>query len=110
MSIYVSNLSYEVTEEQIGTVFKDYGFVKRVQIPSDRETDRSRGFAFVDMETSAEEVAAIKALDGFEWMGRNLTVKEARPHISGQSKSSTKRQSQRERWGNTQNFSRRRYW
>jgi RNA recognition motif-containing protein len=109
MSIYVSNLSYEVTEEQIGTVFKDYGSVKRVQIPSDRETDRSGGFAFVDMETNAEEVAAIKALDGFEWMGRNLTVKEARPRMRGQSKSSTKRQSQRDSWSNTQNFSRRRY-
>jgi RNA recognition motif-containing protein len=63
----------------------------------------------VDMETNAEEVVAINALDGFEWMGRNLIVKEARPRMSGQSKSSTKRQSQRDSWGNTQNFSRRRY-
>ena len=110
MGIYVGNLSYEVTEEQIGLLFKEYGSVRRVQIPSDRETDHSSGFAFVDMETDAEEITAIKALNGSEWMGQNLAVQKARSPINGQSKIPTKWQSQRNSWGNTQNLSRRRYW
>lgn len=79
MSIYVGNLSYSVTEEDINGVFGEYGTVKRVQIPTDRETGRMRGFAFVEMETEAEEEAAIEALDGAEWMGRGLKVNKAKP-------------------------------
>ncbi|HEY9849998.1 MAG TPA: RNA-binding protein [Leptolyngbyaceae cyanobacterium] len=79
MSIYVGNLSYEVTQEDINEVFAEYGTVKRVQLPVDRETGRMRGFAFVEMETEAEESAAIDALDGAEWMGRNLKVNKAKP-------------------------------
>ncbi len=52
MSIYVGNLSYEVKEEDLNAVFADYGTVKRVHIPSDRETGRPRGFAFVEMEAT----------------------------------------------------------
>ncbi|KGF72530.1 RNA-binding protein, partial [Neosynechococcus sphagnicola sy1] len=59
--------------------FAEYGTVKRVQLPTDRETGRLRGFAFVEMETEAEETAAIEALDGAEWMGRDLKVNKARP-------------------------------
>ncbi len=70
MSIYVGNLSYQVTEDDIKGVFAEYGSVKRVQVPTDRETDRPRGFAFVEMGTDAEETAAIEALDGAEWMGK----------------------------------------
>lgn len=79
MSIYVGNLSYEVTKEDLVEVFKDYGSVKRVHVPMDRETGRMRGFAFVEMETDEEEKKAIDDLDGAEWMGRSLKVNEARP-------------------------------
>lgn len=79
MSIYVGNLSYEVTQEDLTTVFAEYGSVKRVQLPTDRETGRMRGFGFVEMNTDAEETAAIEALDGAEWMGRNLKVNKAKP-------------------------------
>ncbi len=79
MSIYVGNLSYQVNEEDITAVFKEYGNVKQVQVPMDRETGRPRGFCFVEMATEAEETAAIDALDGAEWMGRNLKVNKAKP-------------------------------
>jgi RNA recognition motif-containing protein len=79
MSIYVGNLSYSVTQEDLTHVFAEYGSVKRVQLPSDRETGRMRGFAFVEMDTDAEEVTAINNLDGAEWMGRTLKVNKAKP-------------------------------
>ena len=79
MSIYVGNLSYDVTEEDLTEIFKDYGTVNRVQLPTDRETGRVRGFAFVEMSKEDEEAAAIEALDGAEWMGRDLRVNKAKP-------------------------------
>lgn len=79
MSIYVGNLSYEATDKDLESVFAEYGTVQRVQVPSDRETGRPRGFAFVEMGSDAEETAAIEALDGAEWMGRTLKVNKARP-------------------------------
>jgi RNA recognition motif-containing protein len=79
MSIYVGNLSYDVTSDDLSSVFAEYGTVKRVQIPIDRETGRSRGFGFVEMDSDAEEDAAIEALDGAEWMGRSLRVNKAKP-------------------------------
>jgi RNA recognition motif-containing protein len=79
MSIYVGNLSYDVTEDNLREVFTEYGNVKRVQLPTDRETGRLRGFAFVEMETDTEETAAIEALDGAEWMGRSMKVNKAKP-------------------------------
>ncbi|MBW4522502.1 MAG: RNA-binding protein [Scytolyngbya sp. HA4215-MV1] len=79
MSIYVGNLSYEVTQEDLSNVFAEYGTVKRVQLPTDRETGRMRGFGFVEMEEEAQEEAAIAALDGAEWMGRDLKVNKAKP-------------------------------
>jgi RNA recognition motif-containing protein len=79
MSIYVGNLSYEVTQDTLTQVFAEYGTVKRVQLPTDRETGRLRGFGFVEMGTEAEEQAAIDALDGAEWMGRDLKVNKAKP-------------------------------
>ncbi len=79
MSIYVGNLSYEVAQDDLSAVFAEYGTVKRVQLPTDRETGRLRGFAFVEMGTEAEETAAIEALDGAEWMGRDLKVNKAKP-------------------------------
>lgn len=79
MSIYVGNLSFEVTKEDLSSVFAEYGTVKRVQLPTDRETGRPRGFGFVEMETEDAETAAIEALDGAEWMGRALKVNKAKP-------------------------------
>ena len=57
----------------------EYGTVKRVHIPTDRDTGRVRGFAFVEMESEADEDKAIQALDGAEWMERSLKVNKARP-------------------------------
>ncbi|MGB8698695.1 MAG: RNA-binding protein [Thermosynechococcaceae cyanobacterium] len=79
MSIYVGNLSYEVTKEDLTSVFTEYGAIQRVQVPTDRETGRPRGFAFVEMTNETEETAAIEALDGAEWMGRTLKVNKAKP-------------------------------
>ena len=79
MSIYIGNLSYEVNQEDLSEVFAEYGTVKRVHIPTDRETGRVRGFAFVEMESEANEDKAIEAFDGAEWMGRQLRVNKARP-------------------------------
>ena len=79
MSIYVGNLSYDVTEEDLKQAFSEYGTVKKAQLPTDRETGRARGFGFVEMSSDAEEEAAINALDGSEWMGRSLKVNKAKP-------------------------------
>ncbi|MEM1251062.1 MAG: RNA-binding protein [Cyanobacteria bacterium P01_H01_bin.21] len=79
MSIYVGNLSYDATRDDINAVFAEYGTVQRVHLPTDRETGRPRGFAFVEMSSEDEETAAIEALDGAEWMGRDLRVNKARP-------------------------------
>lgn len=79
MSIYVGNLSYNVTPDGLTETFGEYGTVRRVQLPTDRETGRLRGFAFVEMGSEAEETAAIEALDGAEWMGRDLKVNKAKP-------------------------------
>ncbi len=79
MSIYIGNLAYEVSQEELSAVFADYGTVKRVHIPSDRETGRPRGFAFVEMQSETEEDKAIETLDRAEWKGRELRVNKARP-------------------------------
>ncbi len=79
MSVYVGNLSYDVTDADLTAVFAEYGTVKRVQLPTDRETGRMRGFGFVEMSTEEEETAAIEALDGADWMGRDLKVNKAKP-------------------------------
>ncbi|PZD70837.1 hypothetical protein C1752_08979 [Acaryochloris thomasi RCC1774] len=79
MSIYVGNLSYDVTEPGLTGAFAEYGTVKKANVLKDRETNRPRGFAFVDMSTDAEEDVAIAALDGAEWMGRELKVNKAKP-------------------------------
>ncbi len=79
MSIYIGNLSYEVSQEDLNEVFSEYGKVKRVHLPTDRETGRKRGFGFVEMESEADEDKAIESLDQAEWMGRELKVNKARP-------------------------------
>lgn len=79
MSIYVGNLSYDVTEEDLQTVFSEYGSVKRVYLPVDRDTKKSRGFGFVEMGSENEEQKAIETLDGAEWLGRQMKVNKAKP-------------------------------
>ena len=79
MSIYVGNLDYEINQEDLHEVFNDYGNVKRVYIPRDRETGRKRGFAFVEMESNVNEDKAISILDRAEWMGREIKVNKAKP-------------------------------
>jgi RNA recognition motif-containing protein len=79
MTIYIGNLSYKATEEDLKEVFAEYGPVKRVVLPTDRETGRMRGFAFVEMSDDAHEDTAISELDGAEWMGRQLKVNKAKP-------------------------------
>ena len=79
MSIYVGNLNYEIGREDLNEVFNEYGNVQRVHIPKDRETGNARGFAFVELESDANEEKAIETLDGAEWMGRDIKVDKARP-------------------------------
>jgi len=77
--MYVGNLSDEVKQDDVTEVFKKYGEVIRVYLPTDTETRRTKGFAFVKMSTDAEETAAIINLDGEEFMGRDLKVNKAKP-------------------------------
>lgn len=77
-TIYVGNLPWAVTEEDLVNAFKEYGEVQSSRVVTDRETGRSRGFGFVEMEEEAAN-AAIEALNGAEWGGRALTVNEAQP-------------------------------
>lgn len=76
-NIYVGNLSFKATDDEIRSAFEEYGKVTSVNIIMDRETGRSRGFAFVEMSEGAEE--AIQNLNGKEIAGRGVTVNEARP-------------------------------
>lgn len=79
MSIYVGNLSYEVSQEDLREVFSEYGSVQRIYIPKDRETGRVRGFGFVEMQNESDEDKAIEALNGTTWMDRELRVNKAKP-------------------------------
>jgi RNA recognition motif-containing protein len=82
-NIYVGNLVWECTSDDLLALFQEHGAVARVQIITDRETGRSRGFGFVEMENDAEAAAAVQALNGFNFKGRALTVNEAKPRESG---------------------------
>jgi RNA recognition motif-containing protein len=79
MNIYVGNLSFNTDDEALREVFAEFGDVTSAKVVFDRETDRSRGFGFVEMSTDDEGNAAIEALDGAEVDGRNLRVNEAKP-------------------------------
>ena len=80
--IYVGNLPFSATEDEVRALFAEYGEVASVALITDRETGRPRGFGFVEMAPDAAD-AAIKALDGTEMGGRNLRVNEARPRNEG---------------------------
>lgn len=78
-NIFVGNLDFRATEESIRSLFEPYGAVERVSVVTDRDTGRSRGFAFVEMTDSTEADKAINALNGTSLGGRALNVNEARP-------------------------------
>jgi RNA recognition motif-containing protein len=76
-NLYVGNLSFETTADDLRDAFARYGGVSRAQVITDRDTGRSRGFGFVEMDSGAEE--AMAALGGKDFQGRTLTVNEAKP-------------------------------
>jgi RNA recognition motif-containing protein len=78
-NIYVGNLTWECTADDLLALFQEHGSVSRAQVITDRETGRSRGFGFVEMDNDAEAQKAIDALNGTDFRGRALTVNEARP-------------------------------
>ncbi|MDD2219812.1 MAG: RNA-binding protein [Desulfoplanes sp.] len=79
MNIYVGNLSYQMTDDELKTTFQVYGEVESARIITDRDTGRSKGFGFVEMKDNDQAQAAITALNGSDINGRNVTVNEARP-------------------------------
>ena len=79
-NIFVGNLDFAATESSVRSLFEPYGQVDRVNVVTDRETGRSRGFAFVEMTDAAEAERAIAALNGMQLDGRALNVNEARPN------------------------------
>lgn len=83
MKLYVGNLSFETTENDLQDAFEKFGTVKEAAIVSDHGTARSRGFGFVTMGSAGEGQAAIAGLNGKELAGRSLTVNEARPKTEG---------------------------
>lgn len=82
-NIFVGNLSYQTTQEELHQAFSQYGGVERVNIVTDRDTGQARGFAFVEMTDAREAETAISQLNGFEMQGRALNVNEARPKPAG---------------------------
>ena len=83
MNIYVGNLSYETTEEDLKKAFEVYGAVDTVRVIKDNYSGRSKGFGFVEMPTKSEAQSAIEGLNGKELKGRSLNVSEARPRSEG---------------------------
>ena len=81
MKIFVGNLSFGATEDTVRSLFDTHGTVDRVNIITDRETGRSRGFAFGEMNNGSEAQKAIAGLNGREMGGRPLTINEARPKV-----------------------------
>jgi len=79
MNIYVGNLSFRSTDDDLRELFAEFGEVTSARIITDRDSGRSRGFGFVEMASDDEGKAAIEALDGQENEGRNLKINEARP-------------------------------
>ena len=79
MNVYVGNLSYDLSEEDLKTAFAEYGEVTSAKIVSDRYSGRSKGFGFIEMSSDDEAKAAIEGLSGKELGGRAIVVNEARP-------------------------------
>jgi cold-inducible RNA-binding protein len=83
MNIFVGNLSFQTTQDELHAAFAQYGNVERVNIVTDRDTGQPRGFAFVEMTEQRDAETAISQLNGTELNGRALNVNEARPKPSG---------------------------
>jgi RNA recognition motif-containing protein len=79
MNIYVANIPYKATEDELKGLFEEYGEVSSAKIIMDKFTQRSRGFGFVEMEDESAGQNAISSLNGSDFMGKNLVVNEARP-------------------------------
>ncbi|MEC4684891.1 MAG: RNA-binding protein [Nitrospirota bacterium] len=79
MNIYVGNLPYDVTEDELKALFSEFGEVSTVNIITDKFSGQSKGFGFVEMPNDSEADEAIKALDGRELKGRNIKVNQAKP-------------------------------
>lgn len=79
--LFVGKLSYDTNTESLQKLFEQYGTVTSAQVIIDRDTNRSKGFAFIEMEKDADAQAAIKALDGREFEGRNIVVNVAKPRV-----------------------------
>lgn len=77
--IYVGNLGYSVNDQSLSSKFAQYGTVQSAKVIMDRDTNRSKGFGFVEMSSASEAQAAINSLNGSEFEGRNMNVSEAKP-------------------------------
>jgi RNA recognition motif-containing protein len=82
-NIFVGNLDFATTDSSVRAMFEQYGTVDRVNVVTDRDTGRSRGFAFVEMSNTNEADKAIAGLNGADFEGRALNVNEARPKVQG---------------------------
>ncbi|HEY6979067.1 MAG TPA: RNA-binding protein [Chitinophagaceae bacterium] len=98
MNLYVSNLSFQITEENLNEMFSKYGKVNSVKIILDRETQRSRGFAFVEMSSEAEGNEALSALNNKEVGGRTMNVAVAREKQDKGNNSFYQRRNDNKRW------------
>ena len=94
-NLYVGNLSYDTTEDTLRTLFTDFGEVQSVNLITDRDTGRSKGFAFVEMAVEQEAVAAIEGLSGKSVDGREIRVDKAKPRVDRDRRQSERR---RPRW------------
>jgi cold-inducible RNA-binding protein len=98
-NIFVGNLDFRATDSSLRSLFEPFGAVERVNVVTDRDTGRSRGFAFVEMTDAAQADAAIAALNGSELDGRALNINEAKPKTSGGGGGGGfSRGNQRQRW------------
>jgi RNA recognition motif-containing protein len=97
MNIYVGNLSYEVTEDDLQQAFEAFGQVESVRIIKDKYSGQSKGFGFVEMPAKAEAQSAIEGLNDKELKGRTLNVNEARPRSEGR-QSGSRRGGRRRSW------------
>jgi RNA recognition motif-containing protein len=97
-NIFVGNLSFGATEDSVKSLFQAHGIVDRVNIVTDRDSGKSRGFGFVEMPNDAEAERAIAALNGTELGGRTLNINEARPKTDSAASGGAFRRGGRSRW------------
>jgi RNA recognition motif. (a.k.a. RRM, RBD, or RNP domain) len=98
LNIYVGNLNFDTSENDLQAAFATYGTVSAARVPTDRDTGRARGFGFVEMANDAEGQAAIRGLNGSELQGRTLTVNQAKPRDERRPNQDRGYAPQRSRW------------